>query len=453
MLKQLLAVDIGAGSGRVIRGMFENNRLSLSEDARFTNPLLTDSSGYSYWDFNQLAGIIFDYLEKTGEADSIGFDSFSPDFGIFDESGKLCHKMLSYHNYFQVPFPETILRDYSESELHEMCGNPPSPIGVLARMCWLQDRYEYACNENNTLLPMADALAFAVCGEKYTDFTFSFDCGLGNLKGEWEESLTRFLKAGKTILPEILPCGEAVGYSRLSTAKRMTVINTALHDTASAFYALKLLADGQLCMNAGTWFSVGTAAATEPILTDESKILCTENIALPDRSFLHGYTFPGAWFLQTFQKEMGSISFGEMSAAARNEGGEYISADVSDMARYQSSEGLVETIRRDLQDCGIDRPGDMQVLRSIYEGIADAVVKAVMNIETVSKVHFADIYMSGGVTNDAFLCDLIQTKSGKRIVKCMREASAAGNLLLQLQGLKLIEGTDASRELLTNIKE
>lgn len=452
MMKQLLAVDIGAGSGRVIRGSFENNRLTLKEDARFSNPLLTDHEGFTYWDFNRLSEKISDYLLKNGEADSIGFDSFSPDFGIFDRDGKLCHEMLSYHNYFQTPFPEQVLREYSEDDLHNMCGNPPSPIGVLARLCWLQERYAYAADENCTLLPMADALAFTVSGEKYTDFTFSFDCGIGNLTGEWEERLTRFLKVGKSILPQVLPCGELVGYSRFSTGKRTAVINTALHDTASAYYALKLLADGQLSMNAGTWFSIGVVADS-PVLTPLSKELGTENIALPDRSFIHGHTFPGAWFLQTYQKEKGGIPFAEMSAAARNEQRAYISADVSDMSRYQGTDGLIKTVRKDMENSGIEHPDDLQVLRSIYEGLADAVSQAAANIERISSKHFDEIYMSGGVTKDGFLCSLIQEKSGKRIITCMREASAAGNLLLQLQGLKLTGGEDQSRELLKNIKE
>lgn len=452
MLKQLLAVDIGAGSGRVIRGRFENYRLSLHEDARFSNQLLTNSEGYTYWDFERLAGVIKEYLAKAADADSIGFDSFSPDFGIFDISGKLCHQMLSYHNYFEVPFPAQVLQEYSEDSLHEICGNLPSPIGVLARLCWLQERYAYACEGDNTLLPMADALAFAVCGEKYTDFTFSFDCGLGNLRGEWDNRLTRFLKAGDGILPEILPCGEIVARTAIPSGKQLDVINTGLHDTASAYYALKLLADGELCMNAGTWFSVGVSAR-EPILTPESKQIGTENIALPDRSFIHGHTFPGAWFLQTFQKENGFLPFADQSAAAQREAGEYISADVSDLSRYQGPKGLAEVVREDMRKSGIEHPGDYQVLRSIYEGLADAAAQTVSNIETVSNRRYSAIYMSGGVTKDAFLCRLIEEKSGKRIVPCVREASAVGNLLQQLRGLKLVCCDEECRDILKNVEE
>ena len=173
MAKQLLAVDIGAGSGRIIRGCFENNKLSLKEEARFSNPLLTDEEGYTYWDFERLSKTVLEYLNNAEDADSIGFDSFSPDFGIFGSDGKLCHHMLSYHNYFNEALPKRVLQCYSEDELHDMCGNPPSPLNILSRLCWLEDRYEYAADRENTLLPLADALAFSLCGEKYTDFSIS----------------------------------------------------------------------------------------------------------------------------------------------------------------------------------------------------------------------------------------------------------------------------------------
>ena len=452
MAKQLLAVDIGAGSGRIIRGCFENNKLSLKEEARFSNPLLTDEEGYTYWDFERLSKTVLDYLNKAEDADSIGFDSFSPDFGIFGSDGKLCHHMLSYHNYFNESLPAKVLECYSEEDLHNMCGNPPSPLGILSRLCWLEDRYEYVANGENTLLPLADALAFTLCGEKYTDFTYSFDCGIGNLEGKWNDNLTRFLKSGGDVLPQILPCGKIVGYFTQGSGKKLAVINTALHDTASAYYALRLMADGQLCMNAGTWFSVGVADE-QPILTPESKKFGIENIALPDESFIHGHTFSGAWFLQTFQKEKDGVSYSVMSAEAENEKGEFISADVSDMGRYQGSNGLIASVRKDMENSGIENPSDYQVLRSIYEGLANAVADAIKQIETISNKKFTKIFMSGGVTKDLFLCRLIEEKTQTKIVPCMKEASVVGNLLLQLQGLNLVSSVEECQMLMKNLEE
>jgi rhamnulokinase len=299
---------------------------------------------------------------------------------------------------------------------------------------------------------LADALAFSLCGEKYTDFTYSFDCGIGNLEGKWNENLTRFLKVGSDILPKILPCGETVGYFTQSSGNKVAVINTALHDTASAYYALRLMADGELCMNAGTWFSVGVADE-RPILTPESKEFGVENIALPDETFIHGHTFLGAWFLQTFQKEKGGISYSVMSAEAQNEKGEFISADVSDMSRYQGENGLTESIRKDMKNSGIENPNDYQVLRSIYEGLANAVASAVKKIETISNKKFTKIFMSGGVTQDSFLCSLIEEKTQTKIVPCMKEASVVGNLLLQLQGLKLVNSVEECQTLMKNLEE
>ena len=142
-----------------------------------------------------------------------------------------------------------------------------------------------------------------------------------------------------------------------------------------------------------------------------------------------------------------------MSMEARNEKGTFISADVSDMSRYQGPAGLIAAIRKDMENCGITNPGDYQVLRSIYEGLANAVAQAITQIETVSHKKFTEIFMSGGVTQDSFLCSLIEEKTQTKIVPCMKEASVVGNLIQQLQGQKLVNSLEECQMLMKNLEE
>ena len=142
-----------------------------------------------------------------------------------------------------------------------------------------------------------------------------------------------------------------------------------------------------------------------------------------------------------------------MSAEAENEKGEFISADVSDMGRYQGSNGLIASVRKDMENSGIENSSDYQVLRSIYEGLANAVAQAITQIETISNKKFTKIFMSGGVTKDLFLCRLIEEKTQTKIVPCMKEASVVGNLLLQLQGLNLVSSVEECQMLMKNLEE
>ena len=89
--KNVLAVDFGASSGRVMLGNFDGNRLSIQEIHRFPNdPVILN--GTMYWDFLRLFYEVKQGLmkaKKYGKIDSIGLDTWGVDFGLIDKEGNL----------------------------------------------------------------------------------------------------------------------------------------------------------------------------------------------------------------------------------------------------------------------------------------------------------------------------------------------------------------------------
>ena len=87
MSKQtFLAVDLGAGSGRVMAAIHADGKLSLEELHRFDNPG-TDLPGGSFWNLIGLYRDIIEGLRKGVEAHgdtilSIGIDTWGCDFGF-----------------------------------------------------------------------------------------------------------------------------------------------------------------------------------------------------------------------------------------------------------------------------------------------------------------------------------------------------------------------------------
>ena len=68
---RLLAVDIGAESGRVVAGRFDGERLALEEVHRFPNvPVL--AAGTLHWDVLALFAAVLDGLRAAGPAASVG---------------------------------------------------------------------------------------------------------------------------------------------------------------------------------------------------------------------------------------------------------------------------------------------------------------------------------------------------------------------------------------------
>ena len=98
--KNVLAVDFGASSGRVMLGNFDGNRISIQEIHRFPNdPVILN--GTMYWDFLRLFYEVKQGLmkaKKYGKIDSIGVDTWGVDFGLIDKEGNLLENPVHYRD-------------------------------------------------------------------------------------------------------------------------------------------------------------------------------------------------------------------------------------------------------------------------------------------------------------------------------------------------------------------
>src|SRR5438093_5663790 len=81
--RRLLAVDLGAESGRVVLGGFDGERLGLEEVHRFPN-VPGKVAGTLYWDVLRLFTDVLDGVRRAGQVDSIGVDTWGVDFALLD---------------------------------------------------------------------------------------------------------------------------------------------------------------------------------------------------------------------------------------------------------------------------------------------------------------------------------------------------------------------------------
>ena len=88
-MSTFLAVDFGAGSGRVIAGTMRDGRLELDELHRFSNRQV-QIGHHLYWDFPALFEDMKEGLRraaaKYADVESIGIDTWGVDFGLVDSA-------------------------------------------------------------------------------------------------------------------------------------------------------------------------------------------------------------------------------------------------------------------------------------------------------------------------------------------------------------------------------
>ena len=95
---EYLAADLGATSGRIIRGVVGDGTVAIREVHRFANDPLLWPSGM-HWD---LPAIHRNVVEGIRMADasprSIGVDSWGVDYGLIDDAGAVLNLPFHYRD-------------------------------------------------------------------------------------------------------------------------------------------------------------------------------------------------------------------------------------------------------------------------------------------------------------------------------------------------------------------
>lgn len=92
MNKKVIAVDIGASSGKMAFGEFDGSQLLVREYRDFANRPV-DIGTALYWDVFSLHNAIVDgmayFKEKYGEADAVAVDTWGASYGLLDKKDVL----------------------------------------------------------------------------------------------------------------------------------------------------------------------------------------------------------------------------------------------------------------------------------------------------------------------------------------------------------------------------
>src|SRR5438067_708911 len=100
-IRNFLAFDLGAESGRAVLGTLDSNKLTLSEQHRFPNPT-GRMRGHLHWNLLAQWEQLKEGLRKvaaTGvKLDGIGVDTWGVDFGLLSENGTVLGNPYMYRD-------------------------------------------------------------------------------------------------------------------------------------------------------------------------------------------------------------------------------------------------------------------------------------------------------------------------------------------------------------------
>jgi rhamnulokinase len=454
----LVAVDVGAQSGRVAVGRLDDGRLTVEEVHRFPNePVLVH--GTLYWDALRLFAEIVAGLSAagraTGQVDSVGIDTWGVDFGLLDGAGRLVQNPVHHRDRRTERAMEQVFARVPERELYERTGIQLMPINTVFQLCSLVAARDPTLERAERLLMIPDLFHFwltgvAVCERTNATTSQCFDAG----SQAWANDLLDRLDIPTRLFPEIVPSATTLGallpeVAAVTRLPRAVVVAPATHDTASAVAAVPFRRPGSVYISSGTWSLVGVELERPRIddrtfaanLTNEGGVEATSRL-------LRNVT--GLWLLhecrRTWAGEGRDRTYEELVALAEGAPPLRSLIDPNDPA-FSAPGDMPERIRRFCDATGQPVPDDDgAVVRCVLESLALKYRQTIGLLSEAADASPSEIHVVGGGARNDVLCRWTAAATGLPVVAGPAEATEIGNLLVQAIGLGELGSLAEARE-------
>lgn len=462
-LLRVVAVDLGATSGRVMVGEVAPGRLVLEEVHRFPNGPVR-AEGTLYWDILGIHREVLTGLRLAaagGPVDAIGIDSWAVDYGLIDAGGALVGNPVSHRDPRTNGVKEQVTKVVPETELYATTGLQQLPFNTLYQLASAPDLLDRA----ETMLLIPDLLAYWLTGTVGAERTNASTTQLYDVRRrEWASGLADRVGVPTRLLPPLRDPGSTLGAllpdvaSTVGLPAGTPVVAVGSHDTASAVVAVPFADRTRAAyVSSGTWSLVGVEL-DEPVLSDAAREADFTNEGGVDRTIRFLRNVSGLWVL---------------SEAMRSWDGAGRPADLPDLLRQAGAEPpLVSVV--DLEAPEFLPPGDMEarivaaceesgqpvpttraaVVRCILDSLALGYRRVVRQAAELSGATLDVVHVVGGGSRNDLLCRLTASACGLPVLAGPVEAAALGNVLVQARALGAdLPDLEAMRALVRSTQE
>jgi rhamnulokinase len=287
---------------------------------------------------------------------------------------------------------------------------------------------------------MPDLFNLWLTGRAVCEFTNATTTQLIDAKTRtWAMPLMARLELPAHIAPPIVEAGSIIGpllssLSPTSSSRDTPVIASASHDTASAVAAITAR-DGIAFVSSGTWSLVGTELDA-PVLTSEAMRLNFANEGGVSGTTRLLKNVMGLWMLQSCRRhwsEQGqSFDYSELMTAATTVAGlrQLVDPDDASFAAPDSMPDAIDRFCARTDQPAPTTPGEYA--RTILDSLAMKYRMVIRDLGTVTGRAISEVRVIGGGSKNRLLNQLTADATGRRVVAGPVEATALGNIAVQL---------------------
>ena len=417
-----LAVDIGASSGRHIVGWRKNGEIKTEEVYRFPHGV-TETKGSLTWDIRALLDHVKAGVEKAKEAfptlESLSIDTWGVDYVLLrgDEEVLPCYAYRDRRTEAAIPKAHERM---PFSELYRRTGIQFQPFNTVYQL--YADKLAGRLEGVTDFLMMPEYLLWKLCGARAREYTNATTGGMiGAETGEYDMDIVRALGLPEYLFGKLSQAGTVIGAYR-----GIKCVLCATHDTGSAVEGIPMEGNHPY-ISSGTWSLLGVKTA-KPITNAASMAANWSNEGGVGYN-RYQKNIMGMWLVNRLRDELcPDMSFGEIVAAAEE------SAFDGTVDANAPAFLAPESMKAAFDAALAERPRTVgDYFRCAYRSLALCYRDAVRELEQNTGECYDRIYIVGGGAKNDFLNRLTEEASGKAVIALPIEATALGNLKIQME--------------------
>lgn len=422
MVKYYLAIDIGASSGRHIVGWQENGTIQTKEVYRFPNGV-TEREGHLIWNVDALLAHVKDGIRVAKEQYpgivSLSVDTWGVDYVLLrgDEAVYPAYAYRDARTEAAIPL---VHEKMPFADLYRRTGCQFQPFNTVYQL--YADQLAGRLEGVTDLLMMPEYLLWKLCGVKAREYTNATTTGMINAQtGEYDMDIVETLGYSKGLFPELSQPGTVVG-----EYEGIQCVLCATHDTGSAVEGIPMEGNHPY-ISSGTWSLLGVKTP-KPITGKESEHANYSNEGGVDYN-RYQKNIMGMWLVNELQRELcPDTKFPEIVKLAEESTCDaLIDANAPEFLSPKSMKTAFDVATADQ----LVTIGDY--FRCAYRSLAESYRQAIEELETNTGATYEKLYIVGGGAKNTFLNKLTEETTGKQVIALPIEATALGNLKVQME--------------------
>ena len=420
-MRYYLAIDIGASSGRHIVGWQEAGKMQTKEVYRFPN-CVKENTGHLVWDVEALVESVKQGITAAKaefpEIESLSIDTWGVDYVLLKGDEEV-YPVYAYRD----SRTETVIPQVHEKmpfpELYRRSGCQFQPFNTIYQL--YDEKVNGRLEGVTDLLMMPEYLMWKLCGVKAREYTNATTMGMVNAEsGEFDLEIVGALGYPRHLFPKLSQPGRVIG-----EYQGIKVVLCATHDTGSAVEGIPMEGNHPY-ISSGTWSLLGVKTP-KPITDGGSEAANYSNEGGVGYN-RYQKNIMSMWLVNELQRELcPEISFPEIVKLAEESCCEaLVDANASEFLAPKSMKAAFDAAADGLSSIG-------DYFRCAYRSLAVSYQQAIEELEANTGCSYEKLYIVGGGAKNGFLNRLTEEATGKKVIALPIEATALGNLKIQME--------------------